>query len=63
MHMMECHAVPSAVYRGGSTARTNAPLFLIDMRINLFWRFLRWLPRVLAMRPMLLKLCSIPGGP
>ncbi len=54
--------MPSSVFRGRYTADTDAPfvVFLIGMRINQFWRFWRWFPTVLAMRPMLLELHTHP---
>jgi hypothetical protein len=50
------------VFRGRYTAQTDAPfvLFIIGMRINQFWKFWRWLPTLMAMRPMLLELLSHP---
>jgi hypothetical protein len=54
--------VASPVFRGRYTAHTDAPfvLFIIGMRINHLWRFWRWLPTLMAMRPMLVELATHP---
>jgi hypothetical protein len=54
--------VASSVFRGRYTARTDAPfvVFVIGMRINQFWKFWRWLPTFMAMRPMLIELYTHP---
>jgi hypothetical protein len=54
--------VASSVFRGRYTARADSPfvVFIIGMRINQFWRFWRWLPTLLAMRPMLVELYTHP---
>jgi hypothetical protein len=54
--------VASSVFHGRYAAQTGAPfvVFIIGMRINHFWRVRRWLPTLLAMRPMLLELYAHP---
>ena len=50
------------VIPGRFTAQVDGPfvVFLIGMRINQFWKVWRWLPPLLAMRPMLLELYAHP---
>jgi hypothetical protein len=54
--------VASSLFRGRYTAQTTTPfvVFLIGMRINQFWKFWRWLPTLMAMRPMLVELYTHP---
>lgn len=52
----------SKVMRGRFTAKTNEPfvVFLIGMRINKFFAFNKWIPRAMAMTPMLQTLYKYP---
>ena len=53
----------SKVFNGRYTAKTDQPfvVFLIGMRINMWWRMDKWLPVASAMGPMLTTLFTNPG--